>query len=315
MYPRFKKIVKTKRPWSVLVVALGLLLTMNSCATISPETVKLSAEVGNRLSEMQHLHQVALQRYFDAEQEKVEHFLRNEWEPLFLKNYIGEAGIIEMLNNTSRFGDKEKNILSIALATYIDHADTLAMAVDSLVENINLAREDEPEKVKAALGIFLQADEVNGAAVHMSALLASEEPATLILEFAAAAHLEMNIQRRELIRPIEQARADAIGRLSVAYADLIKGQSAITGRLDAANKVRDEQGKVLGILGINETTESIMSKLSNFSTELDGSLKVAKEALNVNDPKDIASALNDKIADVFGQPQATKEAKNSPQQP
>ena len=306
MYSQLKTPYNSKRPWYPLIFALGIFLTMNSCATISPDTVKLSAEVGNRLSEMQHLHQLALQSYFDAEQEKVEHFLTTEWEPLFLKNFIGNSGIIEMLNNTSRLGDRERNLLATALATYIENPDTLQMAVDSLVENINVARKDEPEKVKSALGIFLQPDEVNGAAVHLSALLASEEPANLILEFAAAAHVEMNAQRRELIRPIQKARADAIGELSVAYADLIKGQSAITGRLDAASKVHDEQGKVLGMLGLNKTTENIMNKLSSLSTKVDASLQSVVEGLNITHTDDIVSTLNDHVDDLFGRPEDKK---------
>lgn len=306
MYSQLKTPYNRKRLWYPLIFALGIFLTMNSCATISPDTVKLSAEVGNRLSEMQHLHQLALQSYFDAEQEKVEHFLTTEWEPLFLKNFIGNSGIIEMLNNTSRLGDRERNLLATALATYIENPDTLQMAVDSLVENINVARKDEPEKVKSALGIFLQPDEVNGAAVHLSALLASEEPANLILEFAAAAHVEMNAQRRELIRPIQKARADAIGELSVAYADLIKGQSAITGRLDAASKVHDEQGKVLGMLGLNKTTENIMNKLSSLSTKVDASLQSVVEGLNITHTDDIVSTLNGHVDDLFGHPEDKK---------
>src|SRR6185369_15165885 len=81
-----------------------------SCVSIKPSTVQLSAEVGERLTEMEKIHQLTVQRYFDMEKQKVEDFLTNTWEPLYLKNFLGTSQVLQLLQNTSRIDDRFKNI-------------------------------------------------------------------------------------------------------------------------------------------------------------------------------------------------------------
>lgn len=295
-----------------LVVVL-LLLGLTACATIRPETVQLSAEVGSRLSEMEGLHQLAVQRYFDSEIEKVEHFLSTEWEPLFLRNFIGTSGILQMLSNPSRIGEREKAAFTLAIGEYIADPEQAAAATDRLLEEIENSRRGEPEQLKAVLAGFVGPDQVNAAATHLSAVLASEEPGQLMLEWAAAAHQEMNAQREEMLAPLLLAKAEAISELSSAYASLIQGQSTITGRLDAASKLYNEQGKVLQLLGGNKTADGILNKLSNLSARVDNTLQLASKSLGVSADGEadvagaIVTAFNEHINGLFGREAAGKQ--------
>jgi hypothetical protein len=166
-------------------LALAFSLLAGGCANISQSTVDLSSEVGIRMSEMQSLHVNAITLHFDTQRERIERFLSQTWEPLFLANFL-----------------KTSNIL------------------DDLQEEGN-----KPD-----------------------------EPARMMMDFAQAAHEEMNRKRREMLQPLEQMRATALAEINASYAEVLAAQSAITARLQAASRVTQEQDRLVDSLARKEGT-------------------------------------------------------------
>jgi len=75
--------------------------------------------------------------------------------------------------------------------------------------------------------------------------------------------------------PIEQARQQTVADLSESYGQLISGQSTITGRLQVANKVSQEQNTLIGSLGLSHFSTSIKDKLGSVTSKVDKALNLA----------------------------------------
>lgn len=266
-----RKWCTTKKISLFTVLLLSLILT--SCGSvIRSSTVQLSADVGNRITEMEALHQLALQRYFDMEKAKVEDFLTQTWEPLFLKNFLGTSQVLQMLQNVSRIDETNRNQLQAAFADYLTDPSEAKKATDDLVGKLNESRKAEDGVIRTIVTDYVEDDKIDAAVIHITSLLGTDDPARIIFDFTQAAHVEMNAKREALLAPIEHAKAEAAAELSGAYAQLIRGQSTITGRLEAAAKVSNEQDKLLGALGFNRATKTLQTKLSNFTTNVDKAL-------------------------------------------
>ena len=301
----FRKLKRKKRKIFPSIFLLILILIFTSCGSvIRQSTVQLSADVGNRITEMEHLHQLAIQRYFDVEKNKVEDFLTNTWEPLFLKNFLGTSQILQLLENTSKIDESVQNQIKDVFSEYLTDPSEASDATNKLVSQLNTSRDTEEGVVKTVVSDYVEDSKINAATIHINSLLGTDSPAMLILDFTEAADTEMIAGRASLLAPIEQARAETIAELSAAYAELVRGQSTITGRLEAAAKVSQEQDRLLGVLGINNATKNIQSKLSNFTTKIDGALGVVNglaaedNSGNINLPNNILTTLQSKLEEI-----------------
>lgn len=269
-----------------------------ACVSIKPSTVELSTQVGQRMSEMEKIHQLALQRYFDMEEKRIEDFLTNTWEPLFLKNFLGTSGILQLLQNTAAIDDKGKRILAEGIALYLTDRTEADKAATDLVAKLTTSRKDEAAMVKSVLVRYVEDKKLENAVTHIVALLGTDEPAQIILEFAEAAHREMLAQRKEMLAPLQQARAEAVSTLSEAYAELIRGQSTITGRLEAAAKRSKQQDELLGKLGVKPVSVALATKMADVSGKVTNALTKAQEVVDKQKPGEkinIVSAIKDAL--------------------
>lgn len=248
---------------------LFFILILTGCATIRQPTVQLSAEVGSRISEMQKLHVLTLQRYFDAERQKVDAFLKEKWEPLYLKNFLGQSGVLEQLNAVSFFDDKKKEELQLALSAYLTDSAEANAATQKLIKGLDQSRQNEPDVVRQILRDYVEDNQLNVAVSHINSLLGTDERARIILEFAEVAHEQMMLQRNDMVAPIDQMQRVAMAELSAAYSDLAAAQALITARLDAAAKIKSEQDYLLSALGVKETTDIVAGQLSKLSSAVD----------------------------------------------
>jgi hypothetical protein len=254
-------------------IILFFLLFIYGCGSvISSSTVNLSADVGSRISEMEKLHQLAVQRYFDLEQQKIEDFLTKTWEPLFLKNFLGTSQVLEQLKNVSSFTAADRSQIEEVVSLYLIDSTEAPKMTDSLMVKLDASRKNEGDEIRAVVSEFIDDDKVDEAVIHITSLLNTDEPAQIMLDFAEDAHNEMNAQREKLLAPLTQLRQETAAELSAAYAELIRGQSTITGRLEAAAKVGQQQEQLRSALGINTTTKNIESKLSNITSKVDSAL-------------------------------------------
>lgn len=84
---------------AVVVVFCVIAIFNVGCATIGPDAAKLSIEVGTRVAEMQGVHQLTLESYFQLERARIETFLQEEWIPHFLKDYLGSSELMDKLRD------------------------------------------------------------------------------------------------------------------------------------------------------------------------------------------------------------------------
>ena len=257
------------------LILLSICFIYGCGSVISASTVKLSADVGKRITEMEHLHQLAIQRYFDLEQQKIEDFLVNTWEPLFLKNFLGTSQVLDKLQNISYVDETNQKQMQTAMASYLTDPSEAKKLTDELISDINTSREKEGADIRTIITKYVEDDQIDAAVIHVTSLLQTDEPARIIFDFAEAAHAEMNDRKASLLAPLNQLRTETSAQLSAAYAELIRGQSTITGRLEASAKVSQQQDQLLGALGIKTTTTDIQSKLSSFTNKVDGALGLA----------------------------------------
>ena len=232
---------------------------------------------------MEALHILTVQRYFDGEQEKIEHFLTNTWEPLFLKNFLGTSNILVMLQNVSTFSDDTRENISDALKLYLDDPDEASDATNRILTELDATRKGEPLTVRSLLTDYVEDDRLDAAAVHVNSLIGTDNAAQIILEFAEAAHEQMQLQREELIAPLEAKREETIAELSAAYAVLVRGQSTITGRLDAASKRTEGRDVLVGKLGLGKTPDRIMQEIAGIGTKVDKALNSANRLMDTGD--------------------------------
>ena len=291
--------------WYNYIFIFLIVIFLSSCGSvITQSTVKLSADVGSRLTEMEQLHQLAIQRYFDMERQKIENFLTDTWEPLFLENFLGTSQVLEKLQNVSKIDQISRNQLEVVFASYLTDSSEAKTATDDLVKKLSVSRKVEENIVRDIVSSYVEDNKIDAAVIHITSLLGTDEPARIIFDFTEAAHLEMNARRQSLLAPLIQLQSETVAELSAAYAELIRGQSTITGRLEAAAKVSQEQDKLFETFGIKLTTKEIQLKLSNLTTKLDGALKIVSRltegnnGVNTNLPEIILNALEDELKEI-----------------
>ena len=264
------------------------------CVSIKPSTVQLSAQVGERLSEMEKIHQLAIQKYFDMEKQKVEDFLTNTWEPQFLKNFLGTSQVLDMLQNVAKIDDRGRRSIKSGIARYLTDTSEAERATKELVAKLTETRKGEDGLVRTVLTKFVENNKLDAAVIHVSSLLGTDEPARIILDFAEAAHEEMLAQRKEMLAPIEQARAEAVASLSEAYAELIRGQSTITGRLEAAARRSKQQDELLNKLGVGQVPRELVDKMTDITNKVNKGLGAASTAVKkLKDGESVMAAFKD----------------------
>lgn len=265
--------------WRQLPIAL-LVFSFTGCVSIKPSTVELSAQVGQRISEMEKIHQLALQKYFEMEEKRIEDFLTNTWEPLFLKNFLGTSGILDMLQRTASIDERNRGILREAIALYLSDTAEAERAANEIAAQLTASRKNEPDLIKTILVRYVEDTKLERAVIHTVAMLGSDEPARIILEFAEAAHQEMLAQRKEMLAPLRQANAEAVASLSESYSELIRGQATITGRLEAAAKRSKQQDELLGKLGVQPISQQLADKMSSISGKVSSALIKAQDIVD-----------------------------------
>ena len=282
----------------ILLPVFFLAILQTACVSIKPSTVQLSNEVGQRLSEMEKIHHLALSRYFDMEQQRVEEFLTNTWEPLFLKNFLGTSNILSLLQQAPSIAEQQRLILKEGIALYLDDKAEADRAAKELFAKLSDSRKGEEEVVKTVLTRYIDKDQLNRAVVHINRLLLSEDPARIIFEFTEAAHQQMQAQRKEMLAPILAARMEALASLSASYAELIRGQSTITGRLQAAARRSKQQDELLNQLKLNPS-EALVDKMTSITSKVNRALSVAQSAANAKkegSTNDALKAIKDALS-------------------
>lgn len=245
-----------------------LIVTMTSCSTMGPATVELSTEITARTKDLEKTHIYAVNAYFDSERKRVEEFMEEKWIPLFLRNMLGESRILEDLKKTDTIGKKTTDNLAIAAQEYLTDPTEGQKLADEIVNKLNEKRKNEDTDIRAIVKKYVPVEKIDVATVHFEALLHTETPAVLIMEFAAAANEQIDEQKQSLFKPIEDARLKTVEGLRKAYADIYAGQGVITGRLEAAVRRGEQQARLVDAVGGEGTAAKINEKVATFSEKV-----------------------------------------------
>jgi hypothetical protein len=257
---------------------------LSSCVTISPATVELSSQVGDRITAMEQMHQLATQRYFDAEEQRVEDFMTVDWEPLFLKNFLATSKVLNELNSALRIDLATQKAIEQSLKLYLADTTEAPIISKKLFNILDYSRSNEATQIKRVLSDYIEEEKLQDAANHVYSLLGTDEAAKIMIEFSQAAHEVMLAQRISLMEPIQRAREEATGAISAEYANIIRGQSIITGRLEAVRRNRELQLALLNSVVSSDIVKSFTDRATTLSKVVKTAINAAREAELLKSP-------------------------------
>ena len=88
-----------------------------------------------------------------------------------------------------------------------------------------------------------------------------------ITEWALVASEEIEVKKRELIQPLEEAEQKLIADIQLSFNLLIQGNQTITAHLNSIRKVQDVQNKLLERVGWDGLRDNINQQLNELSEQ------------------------------------------------
>ena len=265
--------------WTPTLLSGCLLLSVTACATMGPAPPRLSAELGDRMAEMQGLHQLALESFFDSERKLIEEFLEREWIPLFLKNFMGTSDLMNDLATGGLITEQDRANLHAAVQEYLIDPAEADDLTDRIVSAVSGSRTQEATTVRGILADFVEDDRLEAATSHVSSLLRTADPALLLIEWVTDAQEQINLQRQQMLAPLDEAERVASADLAAAYADMLKANGVITARLEAAAKKTEAQDQLLATFGVKDVANDMRMRLANISQAVGAAVSAAGAAV------------------------------------
>jgi hypothetical protein len=212
---------------------------------VPQEAVVLSDFVGIQIAEHRASHEEFVRRYFEQSRDVVETFLRDRWIPEFLEDFVERSGVVPLL-----------------------------------VTPEGVLPEDDVRRLNAEL----QAVTEISASAHadiiaaVSRALGDAERGQIMLEFAEAALAEIELQRAELIEPLDAQEQQVLGHLSRSYAQLQQAQAQVTAHLASVREVTGAQDELLQLAGIREVRDDALRAAVDLSDRLTAAAKAGESA-------------------------------------
>ena len=282
----------------VMTCAAGL---TGCAAKMSEATPQLSAELGSRIAEMQGLHDLTLDRFFDAERRRIQDFLDREWTPLFLRNFLGTSGLLTDISQVGFISARDSSAIHTAVGRYLSDTTEAGPMTRDLVAAVRGSRGGEEKLVRPVVRRFVDDAKVEAATVHVVSLLKSEDPAVLVLEWAEDAQEQSNLKREALMAPLDEAEGVAKSELSTAYGEMAQANGAITGRLEAAARVSAQQTALLSAFHVDSLADGLRMRLAGISGAVGKALSAAGAAPGATeDPNSVFATLLDALRNELG---------------
>jgi hypothetical protein len=100
-------------------------------------------------------------------------------------------------------------------------------------------------------------------------------------DFVSVVYEDVETYRKILLTPIKEQEHKVIAAIDRSYNQIIYANSIVTGHLASIRKVHDAQEDILNKFGVENLRTDTAQKLSNYSTQVDKILTVAKK-IDVN---------------------------------
>ncbi len=201
---------------------------------VPPEAVALSAAVGEGIEAMQTRHEAMVQLYFDLSQQRVEDFLQHRWMPEFLESCGRESQVVELLDRPRPFAPDQEERLALELRR----------------------------------SLALEGRDLDSAMMAVRRGLGDADRGSIMLDFANAALEQIELQREELIVPIDRQRRQVLDALRANYAQLVQMQSTVTAHIRSVRDVVAEQEEVLRRLGLLRARDSLIADVLSLNDEM-----------------------------------------------
>ena len=126
---------------------------------------------------------------------------------------------------------------------------------------------------------FVEDDRLEAATSHVSSLLRTADPALLLIEWVTDAQEQINLQRQQMLAPLDEAERAASADLAAAYADMLKANGVITARLEAAAKKTEAQDQLLATFGVKDVANDMRMRLADISQAVGAAVSAAGAAV------------------------------------
>lgn len=234
----------------LLVVSLPI-----GCVKVAPRaTVELSEIVDAQIREMQRSHEEFVGFYYNKLREEINTFIVEKWIPAFLaKTLAGETEQGKQLRKDIDFSYKLMKVDPKAVSIMID---------SQVVKD-----EDVQKAIREAVQKVVDEQKAELAAV--------------MLGFSKGTQEQVNIQRADMITPINEQEAFVLSELRDGYAELLRGNSAIRGYLASVVKVVEERDEILRKTGLLKTQQNILDTAVKANDNAVLLMKDATDFMNV----------------------------------
>jgi len=217
---------------------------MSGCATVPKETVQLSEIVGEQIEQMEVSHEGFVRLYYGRLRNDVNRFLVEKWIPEFL----------------ARAAQNEEFRRDHDIAYAVSRLDTGAVEIT--------VRGDIPSDVRQ-----LVLEGVQQAIQQQRAKLGE-----VLVDFGQSALEQIELQRAEMIGPIDEQERMVLTALREGYADIQRAQAAIEGLLESAVEVEREREVVLAKMQLLQAQRQIVESAVSASTMAGDALRYSAEA-------------------------------------
>jgi hypothetical protein len=181
---------------SIFLLSIFLFI---SCVSAPRQTVELAEIVDSQIAGMQSSHENFVRLYYQKCRDEIDFFLVEKWIPKFLSNIISGKGDA---------GKQFRSDLNVAY-TLSEFDWKGAVNTDNL---------DNDEKKEAVLKTFEDLAEKNNATLGK-----------VLIDFSEEVQKQINLQRAELINPINEQENFVLKELRDSYTDLLRGSASIKG--------------------------------------------------------------------------------------
>ncbi len=210
----------------VLVCSGTVFLVLQvACIRAPRATVQLSDIMGEQMSQMQVSHEGFVRLYYNGLRQNVDDFLKDTWIPLFLSKAVENEEFRKELDFSYALSKVDPNNVQISV------------------------RETLPPDVETALRQGIQRAVAQGRA----------KLGEVLIDFGQAALLQVQLQRSEMMQPIDEQERLVLDEIRGGYADLQRSHAAIKGYLESAVQVQEERDIILEKLGLLGTQKKILS--------------------------------------------------------
>lgn len=157
----------------IILIMVVLLILFQGCRSSVPkEVVELSGTLGESLESIHRSYRASVKAYFQALRDQVEFFMKTQWEPTFIKNFMKRAQLGKLAADTDRAKAASNTVgwtkaaleaINKKRRSLLDPIDENEKSILEMVDNDFALMIRANKKITAFLGSIKKVDEATDA--------------------------------------------------------------------------------------------------------------------------------------------------------